>query len=500
MKRIISAILATLMCVGLIFVVGCQPSGDDTSALGSDTLPPEEDDTPKLEVPDTKYDGADFTIYMGGQGVGVNDRFNDWSEDNLDYPTVSAAIFKRNQQLQALYDIKISSDEDWANENGSGKSYTKVAEEFFAMDCSYSMFEVGTLAAASLARNGYLYDLNKTPYINVNKPWWDQGVTKDLQVQGRMYYSTGDISIVDNLNTHNIFFNKELAKELEIPDLYQLVDSGNWTLDKYTEYVKYGSQELNGDGIRNENDRYGAIIWNDAIQATFAGGGQRIATVNDEGKIELTYYNEKSFDIIAKFTEVSFNRDISYNYVIRLSTWQQWDPVRVSMFENDQALFFLTVLNTFGRLRNANVDFGILPYPKYDTEQERYCSYVGSSASNMICLGYHMSEEDVARNSAIIEAAAYYSKQIVTPEYYDVMLKGRMIRDDESAPCLDIIIGNRIFDVGMNYLIGKYTWDLTEMMKKEENYFASSYQTKFETAMKEIETLNADFLKAGYEQ
>ena len=500
MKKIISAILATVMCFGILFSIGCQPSSEDTASSATDTLPPGADNEPRLEVPDTKYDGADFTIYIGGQGVGVNDKFNDWSEDNLDYPTVSAAIFKRNQQLQTQYDIKISSETDWGNENGSGKSYTKVAEEYFAMDCTFSVYEVGTMAAASLARNGYLYDLNKTPYINVNNPWWDQGVTKDLQIQGRMYYSTGDISIVDNLNTHAIFFNKELAEELKVPNLYDMVDSGAWTLDKYIEFVKYGSEDLNGDGSRNEKDRYGAIIWNDAIQATFAGGGQRIATVNEDGEIELTVYNEKSFDIITKFTEVSFDRDISYNYVIRISTWQQWDPVRISMFENDQALFFLTTLNTFGRLRNANVDFGILPYPKYNEEQSSYCSYVGSSASNMICLGYHMSDEDVARNSAIIEAAAYYSRQIVTPEYYDVMLKGRMIRDEESAPCLDIIIGNRIFDVGMNYLIGKYTWDLTEMMKAEKNYFASSYQEKFATAMKEIETLNADFLKAGYKQ
>ena len=499
MKKIISAILATVMCLGFVFVIGCQPA-TDTTTIPPDTLPPAGESEPQLEVPDKTYDGADFTIYMGGQGVGINDKFNDWGEENLDYATVSAAIFKRNQQLASDYDIKISSKEDWASENGSGKSFLKVSEDYFAMECTYSMYEVGTMAAASLARSGYIYDLNKTPYINVNKPWWDQGVTKDLQIQGRMYYSTGDISVIDNLNTHNIYFNKELARELSVPDLYQLVETGEWTIDKYVEYVKIGSRDLNGDGVRDENDRYGAIIWNDAMQATFAGGGQRIATVNDDGKIELTVYNEKSFDIISKFSEVSFNREISYNYVIRLDTWQQWDPVRVSMFENDQALFFLTTLNTFGRLRNANVDFGILPYPKYSAVQEDYCSYVGASASAMICIGYHMSDEDIERNSAIIEAAAYYSKKIVTPEYYDVMLKGRFIRDEESAPCLDIIISNRIFDVGMYYLIGKYTWDLTEIMKAEQNYFASKYQEKLNTAMQEIDTLNADFLKAGYKQ
>lgn len=498
MKKTISCMLSLLFVLSCM--AGCSTQPQDTASLSTDAV--SEDDQaskePSLEVPDVTYDGADFLVYMGGQGIGIVDKFNDFGEENDDYTSVSTAIFKRNKTVSQKYDIKISSEEEFANENGTGPSFVKVSEDWFAGECSYSMYEVGTMAAATLARSGYILDLNKTPYIVLTNPWWDQGANRDLEIQGSMYYTTGDISVVDNLSTHSIFFNKDLARTLNITDVYQLVSDGKWTLDKYIEYALVASDDLNGDGTMDENDRYGAIIWNDSIQATLIGCNQKIGTINDSGEIELTIYNETTLDVISRYTDLSFDRDKIYNYVIRLSAWQDWDPVRVGMFEKDQALFFKTILNTFGRLRNSDVDFGILPYPKYSETQENYGSYVGASYSVMICLGAFMEDEDIERNSAIIEALAYYSRDIVTPEYYEYTLKGKLIRDEESGPCLDIIIGSRIFDVGIYYLIGHYTWDLTEMMKNERNDFTVKYQEDFDAAQAEIDKLNADFLKAGY--
>lgn len=516
MKRIIATLLAAILTAGCAYgLIGC--SGGSETAQSSDTTAPSQNnggdvtDTqpgdgsspgeqePTLEVPDVTYEGADFLVYMGGQGVGIGDKFNDFGEDNLDYTSVSTAIFKRNKTIEKKYDIKIESVEEFANENGSGPSFVRVSEDYLSGECPYSMYEVGTMAAANLARNGYVLDLNATPYIDLSKPWWDQGANRDLQVQGKMYYTTGDISVVDNLATHNIYFSKTLARTLGINDLYSLVEEGKWTIDKYSEYVKMASAEVTGDDTMDENDRYGALIWNDSIQATLIGCGVRTCTINEDGEVELTLYSDKSQDIVSRYTELCFDRSTTYNYVIRLDSWQEWDPVRIGMFTEDRALFFKTILNTFGRLRDADVDFGILPYPKYNEAQENYGSYVGASYSVMICLGGNMEDEDLERNSALIEAMAYYSRELVTPEYYDSTLKGKLIRDEESAPCLDIIIGNRFFDVGIYYLIGHYTWDLTEMMKGERNDFTVKYEQKYNAAMKEIEKLNADFVKAGFE-
>jgi len=51
----------------------------------------------------------------------------------------------------------------------------------------------------------------------------------------------------------------------------------------------------------------------------------------------------------------------------------------------------------------------------------------------------------------VIEALAMKSQESVTPEFYEVQLKGRDARDDESEAMLDIIFASRSFDLGPIY-------------------------------------------------
>jgi hypothetical protein len=51
----------------------------------------------------------------------------------------------------------------------------------------------------------------------------------------------------------------------------------------------------------------------------------------------------------------------------------------------------------------------------------------------------------------VISAIAKESKRLVTPAYYDVQLKYRDSRDDESGEMLDLIFATRTFDVADAY-------------------------------------------------
>ena len=123
MKRALALIMSLLMALGCVFfVVGCG-NGDTSVDTGASTLDSSTQDTEILpDVPELDFDGETFLVYMGGQGIGESDKFNDWGEDNDDYTTVATAIFKRNKTLESKFNIVVESEEDWATENGSGKS------------------------------------------------------------------------------------------------------------------------------------------------------------------------------------------------------------------------------------------------------------------------------------------------------------------------------------------------------------------------------------------
>ena len=53
---------------------------------------------------------------------------------------------------------------------------------------------------------------------------------------------------------------------------------------------------------------------------------------------------------------------------------------------------------------------------------------------------------DLERTGIILEALARESSDTVIPAYYDVTLKNKLLRDDDSVKMLDIIFGNRKLD------------------------------------------------------
>ena len=86
-------------------------------------------------------------------------------------------------------------------------------------------------------------------------------------------------------------------------------------------------------------------------------------------------------------------------------------------------------------------------------------------------------QKNVDRTGVITEALAYYGKEIVTPAYYDVNLIGQSTRDEESAEMLDIIFGNRVYDIGYYYQIGPYNKQLILMLRDYQTNFTSMYDT-----------------------
>jgi hypothetical protein len=56
--------------------------------------------------------------------------------------------------------------------------------------------------------------------------------------------------------------------------------------------------------------------------------------------------------------------------------------------------------------------------------------------------------DDDERTSTIIEALAYGGYKYITPAYYDIALKSKYARDEESSEMLDIILAGRSADLG----------------------------------------------------
>jgi hypothetical protein len=434
--------LLLFLLVSLVVVfASCGETLPLDTDTGSDTAGAAE-----LDLPPQDFGGEEFTILSAGLY-----NFNDFGpQTNTGYAVVDSAIALRNAKLEQDYNITISTVEDYSAAFGDGTGFNRLNNAHFAGISDYDIAMVGTYDAAQLSLIGAIADLNALEYIDLTKPWWDQKANQDLSIAGTMFYTTGDISFIDNAATHMIMFNKTMAESYKTGDLYQSVRDGDWTFDKLIDITGTVTADTDGNNTFDKNDTYGLLVWNDTAFSSTAASLIHIAEIDDEGLIKLSFMSDKTVALVEKWGNFVNDRTLVYNYQVRDNT----DGILTSntAFTSGKDLFYMNLFMTIPLYRDTDIDFGILPFPKYDITQETYGHYISATHSRMFCIPIFA--HDLDRSAYISEAAAYYGKQNVTPAYYDQTLKYRDFRDDESAEMLDIIFATRVFDVGIYYKVG----------------------------------------------
>ena len=212
--------------------------------------------------------------------------------------------------------------------------------------------------------------------------------------------------------------------------------------------------------------------------------GEKFCTINENGELALSLNTERTVDMITRYMELAFDRTLSF------SIFHSGDLIE-TMFANDQVLFYSRYLCIIKKYRNMDTDFGLLPYPKYDEAQPLYYQTVAPYGCSFICVPAVV--EDVEMTGSVLEAMACESMYTVTPAYYDITLEGKQLRDDESSEMLDIILGNRVFDLGQFYQVGGYNEEIMNLFRNNKKDFLSMYEKHLKKAEKQLTKINTSF-------
>ena len=493
MKKIIALLLALTMIASSLAACG----GDET--VVDETKSTETLDPSLPAVPQSLDISGDFNILVAG-----NMTRNDFEADEEASTTVEVAIFRRNEAIRQVYGVNVTNEDitkfNSAPATGSGTGFQAIYNDYMSGTSRFDAAMIGTYDVATLAYNGLLWDLNGLEYVDLSKEYWDQKANEDLSINGKVFYTTGDISIVDNIYTHALIFNKDIVEDYGLDDPYELVRNDQWTLEKFSSLVKQVGQDVDQNGVYNEKDMYGLLTFKDPTLAILAGAGEKVASVNDNGEIQLTFYNERVVNLYDQFEDLLYDQAHVFNYQYDNVTGKQasqsvWDTNRDAIFNENRAAFYFNPLSVVERHRDSEVDFGILPYPKFDATQEEYGHNV--SAFHTQFLSVPLMAQNPTRSGAVVEILSYYGKEYLTPAYYEKTLYGQYVRDEESTEMLDIIFATRVFDVGIYYSIGTYNTELGNLCFTR-NSIATIYETHRNEAESKIEALNKSFARLNY--
>ena len=485
-KKFACALLAICTVFSSLTFVSCDK--DDKESTPAVTVSQENADETEELYPDYLPEALDFdkkeiTFLVMGDGYNSVDwRSQDiYAETDSDDPIVSA-VYRRNMFLEEEYNVKIREVASDAPGTTAQNSIKSGLDEFQVLMCN-------TASTISLMQNQLLLDLNSLEYLDLTQPWWDQTMRENCSIAGKNYFATGDISIMDNDATWVMMFNKQLAKNYGF-DPYKLVEENNWTFDEMHKMMMTAAND-NGDGVvKWEDDTFGLSTHHSTCEAFFYAAG---LSVTQKDSSDLPY-----FDATASHTD----------YIMRvleksISIWEDESVLFASdgvvthseetqeVFESGRALFLAEVLQLAIRLREMDVDFGVLPFPKYQASQKNYGHFVHSTTA---LLSIPITCKDKDNVSALVEAMAAKSMYTLTPAYYDVVLTGKAFRDEESADMLDIILKSRTFDLGGIHMFdwGNIGSIFPEIVRSGSNNYASLYKRGISRA---TATMNKDIDK-----
>ena len=99
-------------------------------------------------------------------------------------------------------------------------------------------------------------------------------------------------------------------------------------------------------------------------------------------------------------------------------------------------------------LREMEDDYGVLPYPKLDEEQEDYYTHLLGRTGTFF-LPKTLTDDKAGMVGHVVEVLSAYSYQHLRPAIYDVTLTNKGIRDDESLEMLTMIMDRRTYDFSM---------------------------------------------------
>ena len=297
---------------------------------------------------------------------------------------------------------------------------------------------------------------------------------------------------MDNDATWVMMFNKKMISDLDLELPYDLVNNNEWTYDKMYEMMQVAKSDENGNGkVDIDEDRFGFATHNSSLGAFYYAAGLKVV---DKDADDIPYFPEQN----AEFVNLVLDKSIkiwSDKSLTACADREGFDmPTLQKIFEEGRSLFLGEVMQLVFRLREMEIDFGLIPFPKYDSAQQNYGHFVHSTSA---MLSIPINCTNIEKIASFVEAMSYESMYTLTPAYYETALTGKYFRDPESKKMLDIILQSRTFDLGSTHMFdwGGVASVFTTLLSKGSNAYASNYAKKIKSGKKILEKTLSKLLK-----
>jgi len=444
-KKTAALFLALIMVI--LAVVSCAqktpetPESTTAAVVSGDTTAAEEttsnvdengyllDDLPVLD-----YGNKDFVIFTWSNQVSW-----EWSEDDTTTgDVIKDAIIKRQISTEERLKINLVIEKqngDWEHRNEFAAAVDANVQAG-ATD-AFDLIGQYTPAAVISAVKGNYEDLSQIPNLDLEKPWWPKDIYTTSSVNGKVYSVAGDISPTLIRNMNCILTNLSLAKDLNMPNFYDLVDNHEWTAEVFLTYGTGTVNGLNADGSACYTTTMPSNVIFDAL---FYAGDFRFVETGSDGQLMMSedLTSTKLADWFDLWSGFFKKEDVA---ILSISA--------ANGFRTGTGLFYLgSISDVQNYLQEIDFDFGILPFPMYDADQEDYRTITGYWVS---LYSIPVNANDKAMSGAVLECLGSYGYRYITPAVYEIAFQYRYLNSPENAKVFNLLHDTLVFEPGRTF-------------------------------------------------
>jgi len=475
--------LFTLLLTAMLAATSC---GGTTASVADTTIAAAPDTTSAEPAGVTDGLGAfDF----GGDTFDMLTRTYEMVHANLNAAEstgdlLNDAIYDRNRRLEERFNFTFT--EVYYNWNDGGNDYPR--QFLLSGDDTYDLYSGRLNNMFTFAAEGLLVPAGEIPHIDHTKPYWNTELYETLKVAGKYRFVVGDYSLAAADFASFMVFNKTMADEFKVGNLYELVRSGKWTIDKFAQLAKLAVSDIDGNQQMDENDRYGyASIAYDILPDFAMGAGVNLFEKDKNGFITFAAASsEKVIDVFNRVFEIMWDDGVWH-----ANTANDDRVAELKLFSDNKALFaYTTPYHLTTTLRETEVDFGIIPYPKWDESQKNYYSRM----AGIELFGISVSNQKPEMAGVIMEAMACDSHNNLTSVYYDTTLNVKGTRDEDSVEMLELILASRKHDFGDTLLFDALNNNVLKFSTRQNKRdFASQFAGAEAKIQSVLDTLHKGF-------
>ena len=427
-------------------------------------------------LPEVKYDGQEFRVLVPIVNNSVDYRI-EIVADELTGDACNDAVYNRNLNIENRFETKITGTE-------IDSPWDQVKTMATAGTSDYDIVSIYDYKAYTPLNAKAVINWMEVPNIDTTQVWYNQLANDGATINNRLFAICSDLSTTSLTLSYSIFFNTEIMENYGYSSsaLYDLVKEGTWTFDKFSEIVSGIYEDRNGNGTKDKDDFYGFACYIENTGDVWAAAFDQPIVSTDNDEIQVVLMCDKTVAILEKLSDFHQNNQGFFRYTSTIYEEEKY-------FLNElTAMAPMRFIAAYTTLRDMEAQYSILPYPKWNEEQENYYTNADDKFSVFVIpLSSYGNLEFIG---TIFEALSAESYKTVYPEYYDTALKGKYSSESETAEMVDIIVAGRNFDFSYQFgesYFARMCYLIRDMLKDNETDLASKYKSKEKVLQKSIE-------------